>query len=157
MNMLRNHSSSTIASRWRAGVTVIGLMLMALANTVLAQTAWPTIALPSEASAFDIGKQVNVNGLPMRMRGFVSALKPAQLTAWFRQHMGKPLVENRLADKLILGRVQDEYYLTVQLEPVGSARLGVATLTHLKTAYDTRADNRANTEHWLSRLPAGSK
>lgn len=157
MGMLRNHSSSTIASRWRAGVTVIGLMLMVLANTVLAQTAWPTIALPSEASTFDIGKQVNVNGLPMRMHGFVSALKPAQLAAWFRQHMGKPLVENRVADKLILGRVQDEYYLTVQLEPAGTGSRGVATVTHLKTAYDNRAENRANTEHWLARLPAGSK
>lgn len=159
--MLRYCSPKTMALRltclWRAGVAVIGLVLMPLGHTVLAQTAWPTIALPREASAFGIGEQMSVNGLPMRMRGFVSTLKPAQLAEWFRQHLGGPLVENTLASKLILGRVQGEYYLTVQLEPAGTGTRGVATVTHLKAAYDNRAENRANTERWLARLPAGSK
>ncbi len=156
-----NNSLFTIVYRlpcqWRTCMVVIGWMLLTLGNPVQAQTAWPSIALPSEASAFEIGKQINVNGLPMRMQGFVSALKPAQLAEWFRQHLGKPLVENSLENKLILGRVQGEYYLTVQLEPAGTGTRGVATVTHLKTAYDNRAENRANTEHWLARLPAGSK
>lgn len=135
----------------------LGLTLLALGTNAIAQDVWPTIALPREIRTFDIGEQVAVDGLPMRMQGFVSALKPAQLAAWFRLHMGNPLVENTLGNKLILGRVQGDYYLTVQLEPAGTGTRGVAAVAHQKAAYDNRDENRANTEHWLSRLPAGSK
>lgn len=141
--------------RWRA--LVLGLALMAPENFALAQASWPTIALPKDVRAFDIGEQLTINGLPMRMQGFVSALKPVQLAEWFRQRMGKPLVENTLANKLILGRAQGEYYLTVQLEPAATGTRGIAAVSHLKAAYDERAENRASTEHWLSRFPAGSK
>jgi hypothetical protein len=159
--MLPNYLTMAIVLRLarhlRAQVFAIGFVLMSLGHAAYAQTAWPTIALPQDVSAFEIGKQVNVNGLPMRMRGFVSALKPVQLAEWFRQHMGKPLVENTLANKLILGRVQDEYYLMVQLEPAGNGTRGVTAVTHLKAAYDNQAENRVNAEHWLSRLPAGPR
>lgn len=140
---------------WHA--VLIGLTLLTPGNNALAQASWPTIALPREIGAFDIGKQVSVNGLPMRMQGFVSALKPVQLAEWFRQHMGKPLVESTLPNRLILGRAQGEYYLTVQLETAGTGTRGVAAVTHLRAAYDNQAENGINTEHWLSRLPAGSK
>ena len=140
---------------WRA--LVLGLAFMAPGNFALAQASWPTIALPKDVRAFDIGEQLTINGLPMRMQGFVSARNPVQLAEWFRQRMGKPLVENTLANKLILGRAQGEYYLTVQLEPAATGTRGIAAVSHLKAAYDGRAENRASTEHWLSRLPAGSK
>ncbi len=133
------------------------LSVMLSGRQVLAQASWPTIALPKEVQSFGIGEQLTVNGLPMRMRGFVSALNPEQLATLFRQSMGKPLVENTLANKLILGRNQGEYYLTVQLEPVGSGSRGIASVTNLKSAFENRATVQENTEHWLSRLPAGSQ
>lgn len=132
-------------------------MLLTIGNNVLAEEAWPTITLPRDIHAFNIGEQIEVNGLPMRLQGFVSPLKPAQLAEWFRQNMGKPLVENTLSNKLILGRVQGEYYLTVQLETAGKGTRGVAAVTHIKTAYENRAEDQATIERWLSRLPAGSK
>lgn len=139
------------------GAAVMGLMLVAPGGNALAQAAWPSIALPGDARPFDIGEQVTVNGLAMRMQGFVSARKPAQLAEWFRQRLGQPLVENMLAKQLILGRTQGEYYLTVQLESAGAGTRGVAAVTHLKAAYDNRAENQVNAERWLSRLPAGSR
>ena len=133
------------------------LMLMVPGGNALAQDVWPTIALPRDARSFNIGEQVTVNGLPMRMQGFVSARKPAQLAEWFRQRLGQPLVENTLAKQLILGRTEGEYYLTVQLESAGAGTRGVTAVTYLKAAYDNRAENQANAERWLSRLPAGSR
>lgn len=146
-----------MAGRHHTRAFAFGLTLLALGTNAIAQEVWPTIALPREIRTFDIGEQVAVDGLPMRMQGFVSALKPAQLAAWFRQHMGNPLVENTLGNKLILGRVQGDFYLTVQLEPAGTGTRGVAAVAHQKAAYDSRAETQANSEHWLSRLPAGSK
>ena len=146
--------------RWKSaphGCALFVLLCGISGNIAFAQTAWPTIALPKEVQSFEIGEQVTVNGLPMRIRGFVSALKPEELAEKFRQSMGKPLVENNLANKLILGRNQGEYYLTVQLEPAGLGSRGVASVTNLKVAYENRAAVQENTEHWLSRLPAGSQ
>jgi len=139
------------------GYVPITVMVLMSGNMAFAQANWPTIALPKEVQSFGIGEQVTVNGLPMRMRGFFSALKPRELAEKFRQSMGKPLVENTLANKLILGRNQGEYYLTVQLEPAGLGTRGVASVTNLKVAYENRAAIQENTEHWLSRLPAGSQ
>lgn len=127
----------------------------------MAQANWPSIALPNNVSAFNMGEQVTINGLPMRARGFVSSASPAQLADWFRQRLGKPLMENSLGAKQILGRAQGEYYLTVQLEPVGvggrSGTRGIVAVTNLKAAYEHRDDTQAMAERWLSRLPADSK
>lgn len=137
----------------------IGLAVVAalLANQGAYAQNWPIIPLPKDVQAFDIGQQVTVNGLPMRAQGFVSPAKPAQLAEWFRQSLGKPLVENTMGNKLILGRAQGEHYLTVQIEPAGMGSRGVVAVTHLKAAYDAQADTKASTDRWLSRLPAGSR
>ena len=135
----------------------IVLFLTLSGGQALAQSKWPSISLPKEVQSFSIGEQITVNGYPMRMRGFVSALKPEQLAALFRQSLGSPLVENTMAKKLILGRSQGEYYLTVQLEPAGSGSRGVASVTDLKAASENRAAVEENTERWLSRLPSGSQ
>ena len=134
-----------------------GIAFFLAENVALAQTAWPTIALPENAHAFEVGEKITVNGLPMRIQGFVSDSKPSQLADWFRQSLGKPLVENTLGNKLILGRLQGTDYLTVQLEPSAKGTRGVVTVSHLKAAYDSRAETQENAERWLSPLPSGSR
>lgn len=141
-------------------ILVVGMMLPVLAGLkglALAQSAWPGIALPKEVQVFDITAQMTVNGLPMRVQGFVSTTKPAQLANWFRQDLGNPLIENKLAEKLILGRAHGEHYLTVQLEPAGTGTRGLIATTHLKAAYDRRLETQAAIDHWQSRLPSGSR
>jgi hypothetical protein len=153
----RRPSKSALWPRWSWSSIVVGIVFWGCTGSAVAETAWPQIALPKEASGFDIGGQVVVNGMPMRMRGFVSAARPEQLAGWFRQSLGKPLVEDKLAGKLVLGRLQDDFYLTVQLEPAGNGTRGLVAVTQLKAAYDNQADTQAGAERWLSRMPAGSR
>lgn len=118
---------------------------------------WPVVDLPMEVRSFDVGQQVNLNGLPMRLRGFVSALSPKAAAEAFRQSLGKPLVENMLGNTLVLGRAQGEHYISVQIEAAGAGSRGIVGVAHLKSAYDNRSATRENTQRWLSRLPAGSR
>ena len=76
-------------------------MLLLVAHAAYVQD-WPRVPLPTGIQTFDIGQQVNVNSLPMRLEGFVSAVKPHQLIALFRQSLGKPIVESTLGAKRIL-------------------------------------------------------
>lgn len=141
-------------------VLVVGAMLSIFAGVdgfALTQSAWPGIAALKEVQLFDIGEQMTFNGLPMRVKGFVSAAKPTQLADGFRQSLGQPLVEDHLGDKLILGRAQGEHYLTVQLEPAGAGTRGLIAVTHLKAAYDRQRETQDAIDHRQSRLPPGSR
>ena len=136
---------------------IVGVALLLSAGCASADSAWPKIDLPTDANAYAIGQQMTVNGLPMRMQGFVSKAKPAQIAQWFRNSLGKPLVENILSNKLILGRSQGEHYISIQLEPIGSGTRGLVAVSQVKTAYENRFETRAVTERLLSRLPSGSR
>lgn len=118
---------------------------------------WPRVVLPKDLQTFNIGQQVTMNSLPMRLEGFISALKPDQLMDMFRQSLGKPVVESTMGTKRILGRVQGEYYVTVQIEPAGSGSRGVTAVTHLKASYDSQEKTKTARERWLSRLPSGTR
>ena len=140
---------------------IVGIALALAAGCANAETAWPDVALPKEASRFAIAEQMTVNGLPMRMQGFVSKSRLPQVAQWFRDSLGQPLVENAVASKLILGRAQGDYYMLIQLESIVGASdagtRGLVAISQLKTAYDNRSATRAATERLLSRLPSGSR
>lgn len=138
-------------------IRALVMILMLSGGLASAQSNRSQIELPKEAKAFEIGGRVTVNGLPLHLRGFVSARKPAQLAVWFRQTLGNPLVENKLGDSLILGRAQGEHYLTVQLEPAGAGTRGLIAIADLKAAYERHSETDMALEHWLSRLPSGSR
>ena len=101
----------------------------ALLAASAAASGWPEVKLPPAVQRFDVGQHMTVNGLPMRVRGFLSPESPATLAAWFRASLGSPLVESRHNGKTILGRPQGAYYLTVQIEPAGSGTRGLVAHT----------------------------
>ncbi len=139
---------------------IVGVMFSLSADVdglALTQSVWPVMAAPEEARLFDIGNKMTFAGLPMRVQGFVSAVRPPQLADGFRQSLGQPLVEDRLGDKLILGRFQGEHYLTVQLEPAGAGTRGLIAVTHLSAAYESQGEIQAAIDQRQSRLPPGSR
>jgi hypothetical protein len=73
--------------------------------------------------------------------------------------MGEPLVESTIGAQRVLGRQQGNHYITVQLETLGSGQgtRGLVAVTDMKAASDARDDTRAETEQWLSQMPAGSR
>lgn len=118
---------------------------------------WPVVDMPNGVRPFDVGRQITLQGTPMRIRGFVSPLPPKAVAAAFRRSLGKPIVENVMAGKLVLGRGQAEHYIVVEIEAAASGSRGLVAVSQLKTAYDNRLETRASTERWLARLPAGSR
>jgi hypothetical protein len=124
---------------------------------VLHAKEWPKFALPKSLNTFEIGTQVTVRGIPMKLQGFVSPLKPELMAQAFRESMGKPLVENMLGSKLVLGQLRGEYYLSVQIESAAAGSRGVVALSHLKSAFEAKPQTDAQTAKWLAQLPAGSR
>jgi hypothetical protein len=136
---------------------LVGAFLSFVAAAASAQRDWPEIVLPARIRAVDVGGQITVNGLPMRVKGFVAPGAPSDVADEFRKALGQPLMESRVAGKLVLGRMQGDFYLSVQIEPSGSGSRGAATVTNLKLAAERRIGATAERERWLNRLPAGSR
>lgn len=126
-------------------------------NYAFAQKEWPAIEFPKDSSTYIVGEKVVVNGLPLKMTGFVSPTKLPQIAEWFRQKLGQPLVENTVANKLILGRAQGETYLTIQLETIGTGTRGLVAISNQKIAFNRHADSVAVRARWIGRLLPDSK
>lgn len=122
-----------------------------------AESSWPMIAIPKSIERFDMGGEMAINGLPLRMQGLLSAKSPSQVAALFRSSLGQPLVENTQGTKLVLGRSMGEFYATVQLEPAGSGTRGLLAFTRLSAAISERASRQEADQHALSRFPSGTR
>lgn len=146
------------ASKYTLRHAAIALAAQTLFNPAFAvqgDAPWPQVRVPQQVETFDIGQEVVVNGTPVRMRGFVSSVSPAALTASFRQVLGEPLMEDRRGNTLVLGRGEGRYYMTVQLDPAGSGTRGVIAVTRPPIDQQEPADSAA-TRRLLSALPPGS-
>lgn len=119
-----------------------------------ATTDWPLISIPDNVSTFPIGQQLTANGVPMRLQGLSSNDNQARVAARFRLSLGTPLVENAGATGLVLGRAQDGYYLTVNLQAAGSGTRGWIAVSQLAGTAATQARAAADI---LSSFPAGSR
>lgn len=123
---------------------------------------WPTISIPPGVSAFAVGEQFTSNGLPMRVQGFVAKDQGVNdLAAWFRRSLGPPLVENRLGSKLILGRAEDGFYLSIQLEPIGAdgrgGSKGLLAVSDMASFNRNREADATAAQRWLERWPSGTQ
>lgn len=146
---------ATFARRTRGGALL--LALWSGAAFAAAPKPWPGVALPPGISVFGVDSATVVNGTPMRMQGFTAPQSPAQLAAWYRNSLGQPLVENQLGPKLVLGQARGEYFISVQLEAIGSGTRAVVAVTHLKAGFEQQGANAAADARLSSRMPAGTR
>lgn len=116
----------------------------------------PRLRLPQTLQVFDAGESVTLNGLPMRLRGFVSPQPVADLVAALRYSLGGPLVVDRLGNKVVLGRAEGRHYVTVQVEPARAGSRGAIAIADLQAAGAVQGDVERERRAWLERLPAGS-
>jgi hypothetical protein len=144
------------ASRRRNWQTLLmGALLLTSTGPVLSQTSWPQVAVPPGIVLADQGGHVTANGLPVRMRGFTSVAGPAKVAELFRHSLGQPLLEDRVGAKLVLGRSQGAYYLTVQFEAAGTGTRGVIAVSELTAALNGAEASRDADQRLLARLAAG--
>ena len=153
---VRRSLLSPLTHRSRLGVLSAVVALLPIGFAAEAHE-WPRLPLPDSARTFDIGSDVQVNGLPVQVHGFVAAARPEAIAQWFRERLGQPLLENRLDHRLILGRRQGDHYLTVQLEAAGTGTRGLVGMTRLAAAHEPSRDSRSDAERWIARWPAGSR
>lgn len=116
---------------------------------------WPQVPLPKQVDVFEVGNEMVVNGMPVRMRGFVSRAAPAELAAAMRQLLGTPLMENHRGTTLVLGRGEGPFYITVQLAPLGSGTRALIAVTRPPISEQRPADFAAERQ-LLSAFPPGS-
>lgn len=123
---------------------------------------WPLLALPKGIKTFDVGTQLSVNGLPMRIMGFVTDQSVTKTVDGFRTMFGSRVVENTLGDKRVIGQAQGNYYVTVQIEAAsklaanGTAK-GIIAVTHLSGAIQEKARVQESAAKWRDYFPAGTK
>ena len=153
--------SELVAPAGRRLARGIALALaLACGGAVSAEPAWPSVKLPPEANSFPVGEQMTVNGLPMRIHGFVLRKAPLETAEWFRKSMGKPLMENNVGNKLVLGRGEGSFYVSVQLESAGAdgkSTRGTVAVSDLKGAQERRHGTAAVNARLLGRMPFGTK
>lgn len=142
---------------WVIRLIGIAACLSLMVASAQPSSAWPDLNLPKSMQLFSMGQQINLNGLPMNLKGFVSPIKVTELADSLRDSLGKPLVENRLGNQLILGRAEGPYYVSVQIEPTNSGSKGVVAVTHLQSAYESKEITAQESQRWLSRLLSGSQ
>lgn len=135
----------------------LAVMLLLGSPMALAEVAWPVLALPNGIEPFDMGGEMTINGVPLRMRGLLSPKTPAQVAALLRASLGQPLVEHAQGTKLVLGRGMGEFFATVQLEPAGAGTRGLIAITRLGTAVKQRNGLKEAGQRTLSRFPSGSR
>lgn len=135
-----------------------GALLLCLAAPLAGATAsWPQVEVPPNASVYSVDSVTTVDGLPLKMQGFTSIMTVAELSAWYRQKLGRDVVENRHGNKLILGQGSGDYFISVQLEPAGNQTRAIVAVSNLTAGMKQRPATEAANARLLGRLPAGTR
>ena len=123
----------------------------------IAAAEWPSLKLPDTLVTFPIGQKMMLNGMPMRLQGFVSHESPDDLVQILRRHLGGPLILSNSQNARVLGRADGHHYLTIQIKPAGTGSAGTISVTDLGAMASGQVDARASAQALQTRLPAGSQ
>lgn len=151
------HAEANSEKKFRFSQLIVILGTLAVFEPASAGdgASWPRIPLPEQVDVFEVGREIVVNGTPIRMSGFVSRATPSELAASMRQLLGAPLMEDHHGTTLVLGRGEGPFYITVQLAPLGSGTRALVAVT--KPAVSDQGPPDADADrHLLSALPPGS-
>ncbi|NEX61129.1 hypothetical protein [Noviherbaspirillum galbum] len=154
--MTRHPGRRAISRRLATGA----LLALLLAGNAHGIPDWPVVDLPEDVERIHLGEDAALNGVPVRMQGFLSRLPEDRVAAWFARRLGQPLVQSRHGNKRILGRMQGGHYITVQLEPLARGTYGVVAVTAMAAALAQRGMDGAKplaAPAWMAKLPAGSR
>lgn len=150
--------STQLARGAVSAVTALGILVVgAWADPARSSDQWPQPVMPAGVRLFSIAEHMTLNGLPIRLNGFVANRPPAELVAYFRRSIGEPQVENRLGPQTILGQARGRFYISIHIKPHGAGAQGTIAVSDLQAANDSREASDRDRERWLGRLPASTK
>jgi hypothetical protein len=102
-----------------------------IATSAQAEAAWPDVAMPGGVSITSVARHTALNGMPMRIDMFSSRKTAAELLDFYRHEWGARHVENTIRGTTVIGRVQGEFYITVQIKPAARGAQGVIAVTRM--------------------------
>lgn len=144
--------------------SAITAALTALSVGAAAQErAWPVLPAPDHLDSFKVGSHMELDGLPVRIQGYVVDRSAAQLNQWYRERAGGRWVENMVGNKTVLGQRRGDHFITVELEPMlgnlsGSTTKVVTAIVDLgRPTIAPPASGRDAFGDWAGRLPATSQ
>lgn len=130
---------------------VASLTLAAVLYASAARAAdWPTVPLPDGSTGESVSRHMLYNGLHMRTSKLKSKQRLSEVVAFYRKAWRGQIVEDRVAGKTILGHMEGQHYITVDLRDAGSGT--EATIGIMRLEPDKRSATPGN---WLAR-PANS-
>ena len=132
---------------------VMAALACTLAN---AEPQWPKPSIPDDVHLFAIGDQLTIDGLPMQLRGFVSSRPVADLIDDWRRKLGSPLAENTVGKYRVLGKAEQGFYITVQIQLADHGSRGTISVADLASLSRNRDERQRSTAHLIDRLPSGS-
>lgn len=126
------------------------------------EPAMPSLPAPPHIGTFDVGNQMRLQGVPVRIKGFVSGLSVPELSRWYRNELGGSWVENKVGSKTVLGQRQGTHFVTVELEsllgsPSGSTTKVVTAVMSLQPKAVRSGPMRDGVGNWASQLPLSSQ
>jgi len=101
---------------------------------------WPEVPSPRNSKVEQIGEEVRLNGIPMRMQRVLSTDKPADIIQFYRSALGPKHAEEKLPDGLLLAQGQGDYFVTVRVKVLGPS----FTETLISVSDARGAQNAAN-------------
>lgn len=82
---------------------------------------WPVVPSPHNAKVEQIGEDVRLNGIPMRMQRVLSTGKPADTLQFYRAALGPKHAEEKLQDGFLFAQGRGQYFITIRVKVLGPA------------------------------------
>lgn len=92
---------------------VVGMVFMCWLT--IAWADWPNLPYPANAKVEYIGKQVRLNGVPMRMQRVLSGQSPQNLLKFYKQALGNKHAETEFLGGWLLSQGRGDYLITVRV------------------------------------------
>lgn len=128
------------------------LAIDVLASATGSTRKWPSVPLPDGSEGESVSRHMLYNGLHMRASKIRhDTLAPEQMIAFYRTAWRGLMVENRVAGKIILGHLDGDHYITVEV--THSGRGSAATIGVMQATQDSTPREHGK---WLPR-PANSE
>lgn len=113
----------------RAAAAIACLLMLPLTTTA---ADWPSVPFPQGVRAELVSGDMLFNGLPMRSARFESERGVDEVVEFYREKWDGQIVINEVAGKKVIGHLQDQHYITVELASVGGgtrATVGMMDIT----------------------------
>ena len=129
---MRKTEAFWLQAAGRDGTAWAAYLLVLFFVPGVASAGWPRVVEPPASTVEQIGGNVAYNSVPMQIYVYTSKLSPERVLAFYRDRWSDGFVENAYEGWRQISRLEDEYFITVQVGPgEGRGTRGRISIMHL--------------------------